>query len=68
MQFLYQLLSVVVAGAWAFAFTFIILRLIDCLPFIRLRLNTWEETAGTDLVEMGESACRTSDFLILSIK
>lgn len=58
MQILYQLLSIVVVAAWGFVFTFIILKSIDYLPFLRLRLNAWEETAGTDLVEMGESACK----------
>lgn len=38
MQILYQLLSVVVVGAWAFVFTFGILKSIDYIPFIRLRL------------------------------
>jgi ammonium transporter, Amt family len=45
MQFLYQLLSVVVCAAWSFVWTFIILKAIDYMPFMRLRLNEWEEIA-----------------------
>ena len=43
MQIVYQLLSIVVVALWSFIFTFIILQVIDLLPFVRLKLTEKEE-------------------------
>ena len=43
MQIIYQLLSIVVVALWSFIFTFIILQVIDLLPFVRLKLTEKEE-------------------------
>jgi ammonia channel protein AmtB len=47
----------VVSAAWAFVFTFFILKAINCLPFMRLKLTPEEEELGTDWVTLGEVAC-----------
>lgn len=43
MLILYQLLSVVVASIWAFVLTFLILKGIDLIPFMKLKLSAEEE-------------------------
>ena len=42
-QVCYQLLSVVVAVAWSFVLTYLILQLIGLVPFLHLRLTKEEE-------------------------
>jgi ammonium transporter, Amt family len=48
----YQALSVVVAAAYSFAVTFVILKLVDLV--IGLRVSTEEEEVGLDLTQHGE--------------
>ena len=48
----YQALSVVVAGAYSFVVTFVILKLVDLV--IGLRVSTEEEEVGLDLTQHGE--------------
>jgi len=43
MQICYQLFSILIVALWSFILTFIILQLIDLLPFIRLKLSEQEE-------------------------
>ena len=38
MQILYQLLAIIVCAAWSFVITFLIVKAIDYVPFLRLRL------------------------------
>ena len=45
MRILYQLLSIVVVAAWSFVVTYGILELIKRTPFLKLRLNEFEEIA-----------------------
>jgi Amt family ammonium transporter len=47
-----QVLAVVVAGAWAGVWTFIIAKIID--KTVGLKITTEEEEKGLDLVEHGE--------------
>jgi len=54
MQFLKQLLSVVAVGAYAFAVTWILGKLVDVT--IGLRVGQMEETVGLDLSQHGERA------------
>lgn len=58
MQILYQLLSSVVAGAWSFVLTLIILQILGTIPFLRLKLTEQEEALGSDWIELGELASR----------
>jgi Amt family ammonium transporter len=53
-QFLKQLLGVVAVGAYAFAATWILGKLVDVT--IRLRVGQMEETVGLDLSQHGERA------------
>ncbi len=48
----YQAVSVLAAGAYSFAATFVILKLVD--QFIGLRVSAAEEEAGLDLTQHGE--------------
>jgi hypothetical protein len=56
-QICYQMVSIVAPAAWAFVFTFGILKVIDFMPFMRLKLTPEEEELGTDWVTLGEVAC-----------
>lgn len=56
MQILYQLLAAVVASAWAFCVTFIILQVLGSFPCLRLKLTEQEEILGSDWVALGELA------------
>lgn len=58
MQILYQLLSSVVAGAWSFLLTLIILQILGIIPFLRLKLTEQEEALGSDWIELGELASK----------
>jgi Amt family ammonium transporter len=58
MQILYQLLSSVVAGAWSFVLTLIILQILGTIPFLRLKLTEQEEALGSDWIELGELASK----------
>jgi Amt family ammonium transporter len=58
----------VVSAAWAFVFTFFILKAINCLPFMRLKLTPEEEELGTDWVTLGEVACNYHSLKILRIQ
>jgi len=55
-QMAYQLLSIVVVGAWSFILTYLILWGINKVPFLSLKLDEWEQIAGSDWVELGETA------------
>lgn len=56
MQILYQLLAAVVASAWAFCVTFLILQVLGAFPCLRLKLTEQEEILGSDWVALGELA------------
>ena len=43
MQNLYQLCAVAVAAAWAFVITIIFVKIVDFMPFIKLRLDHDDE-------------------------
>lgn len=43
MQIVYQLLAIVVAAIWSFMITFTFAKLIDFIPFLKLRLNEKEQ-------------------------
>ncbi|KAI7872996.1 ammonium transporter AmtB-like domain-containing protein [Spinellus fusiger] len=51
-----QLAAIGAVSAWSFAVTYIILIVINLIPFLRLRLNDSDELVGTDWAEMGERA------------
>ena len=48
-------MSVVVSVPWSFAITYILVKGMNYIPFIRLKLNDDEVEDGPDLVEIGES-------------
>lgn len=47
-----------VAGAWSFVLTLIILQILGTIPFLRLKLTEQEEALGSDWIELGELASR----------
>ena len=59
------MVSIVAPAAWAFVFTFGILKVIDFMPFMRLKLTPEEEELGTDWVTLGEVACNYQSRIIL---
>ncbi|CAO3590585.1 unnamed protein product [Absidia cylindrospora] len=56
MQVPIQLLGIVAVSAWSFGITYIILLIINLVPFLKLRLDDEAEALGTDWSEMGERA------------
>jgi Amt family ammonium transporter len=51
-----QLAAIVTVSVWSFVVTYIILVVINKIPFLRLRLNDEAEMMGVDWSEMGERA------------
>ncbi|KAJ2964319.1 hypothetical protein NQZ79_g814 [Umbelopsis isabellina] len=51
-----QLAAIVTVSVWSFVVTYIILVVINKIPFLRLRLNDEAEMMGVDWAEMGERA------------
>ncbi|KAF7730387.1 hypothetical protein EC973_002193 [Apophysomyces ossiformis] len=51
-----QLAAIAAVSAWSFVITYIILVVINKVPFLRLRVDDEAEVMGTDLAEMGERA------------
>ncbi|CAO3677370.1 unnamed protein product [Umbelopsis ramanniana] len=51
-----QLAAIVTVSVWSFVVTYIILVVINKIPFLRLRLNDEAEMMGVDSSEMGERA------------
>ncbi|KAI9027330.1 ammonium transporter AmtB-like domain-containing protein [Phycomyces nitens] len=56
MQVPIQLAAIGSVSAWSFVVTYLILIVINLIPFLRLRLNDEDELIGTDWAEMGERA------------
>ncbi|SAM03198.1 hypothetical protein [Absidia glauca] len=56
MQVPIQLLGIVAVSAWSFVITYLILLVINLVPFLKLRLDDEAEAMGTDWSEMGERA------------
>ena len=54
-QLVPQIVSVVVSVPWSFAITYILVKGMNYIPFIRLKLDVDEQDEGPDLVEIGES-------------
>lgn len=54
-QLVPQIVSVVVSVPWSFAITYILVKGMNYIPFIRLKLDADEQKEGPDLVEIGES-------------
>ncbi|KAJ1674505.1 hypothetical protein EV182_003143 [Spiromyces aspiralis] len=54
-QFPIQMASTAAGGLWAFGMTFIILYLMNLVPFLRMRVPQEAEVTGLDLAEMGEA-------------
>ncbi|KAJ1930569.1 hypothetical protein IWQ60_000179 [Tieghemiomyces parasiticus] len=53
-QLLVQLFACGAGGAWSFVVTYIILRGMDLVPFLRVRVSEADEERGVDITEMGE--------------
>lgn len=51
-----QMAAIVTVSVWSFVVTYIILIVINKIPFLRLRLNDEAEMMGVDWSEMGERA------------
>ncbi|KAI8330631.1 ammonium transporter AmtB-like domain-containing protein [Chlamydoabsidia padenii] len=56
MQVPIQLLGIVAVSGWSFVVTYLILLVINWVPFLKLRLDDEAEVLGTDWSEMGERA------------
>jgi len=54
----YQLAGICAIGGWSFCVSFIILTIMDKIPWIGLRVPPEHESIGTDLALMGELAYR----------
>ena len=55
-QMLTQLVAVVTTGAWSFIVTLIILKVLDLIPGLGIRIEETEEDEGMDLSAHGERA------------
>ncbi|KAJ1652858.1 hypothetical protein IWQ61_006897 [Dispira simplex] len=53
-QMLIQLWACAVGAAWSFVVSYIILYVMDKIPYLQLRMDPDEERLGADFVEMGE--------------
>jgi len=54
----YQLAGILAIGGWSFIVSYIILKAMDKIPWIGLRVPPEHESIGTDLALMGELAYR----------
>jgi len=54
----YQLAGILAIGSWSFVVSYIILSIMDKIPWIGLRVPPEHESIGTDLALMGELAYR----------
>jgi len=61
MQVPYQLCGSVVGATWSFCITFLLVFVMDKIPFIHLRLKEEDQELGVDLAEMGEVAYTMTD-------
>jgi Amt family ammonium transporter len=61
MQVPYQLCGSVVGATWSFVITFLLVFIMDKIPFIHLRLKDEDQEVGVDLAEMGEVAYTMTD-------
>lgn len=50
----YQIASAVATIAWSFTITFLILKIMNWIPFLRLRLSEVDEQLGTDVSQLSE--------------
>jgi Amt family ammonium transporter len=50
--------AITATAAWSFVITYILVKLFDLIPFLKLRLDEHEEIMGADFVEVGEIACK----------
>ncbi|KAJ1967835.1 hypothetical protein H4R35_006598 [Dimargaris xerosporica] len=53
-QMLVQLWACAVGAAWSFVVTYLILLVMNKIPYLRVRMDPEQEKLGSDLVEMGE--------------
>ncbi|KAJ1983531.1 hypothetical protein H4R34_001217 [Dimargaris verticillata] len=53
-QMLIQLWACAVGAAWSFVVTYLILLVMNKIPYLRVRMDPEQEKLGSDLVEMGE--------------
>lgn len=58
-----QLCGSVVGAAWSFFWTFLIVFVMDKLPFVHLRMKESDQEIGVDLAEMGEVAYTIPDIV-----
>lgn len=56
MQVPIQLAMIASVSGWSFVVTYLILIIINCFPYLRLRLADHDEHIGTDWAQMGERA------------
>ncbi|CAF1066019.1 unnamed protein product [Brachionus calyciflorus] len=55
-QIIYQLVGICLAAIWSFFITLTLVKLVDVLPFLSLRLDEESEKIGSDFAELGEVA------------
>lgn len=58
-QLLYQFVGICAAAIWSFGMTLIILKILNCIPHLNLRLTNDEEKIGTDVAALGEKSFNT---------